>query len=164
MEALAAAPLDSLRSLDLSATGLDEVGLRVLASSPRLAGLRSLRLTGRQLGDDGARALAESPYLTNLTDLTLQGTDVGPEGAAALGRAYVVVGSADTGGRGASERAFPFPSLGNLRAYSPPSSARLVFLGPGIPLAHSPASPGPQETGDLRHALSPRSGAFARHR
>jgi uncharacterized protein (TIGR02996 family) len=77
-----------LTSLDLSASGLGDAAVRVLASSPWTASLTTLGLRNNGLDVESAQALAGSPHLRQLTTLDL-GNDFNDRhrGVNRLGRA-----------------------------------------------------------------------------
>lgn len=85
MAALAAAPLDSLRVLDLSSNYFGDAGATTaLAAAPWLRGVRELNLSHTVIGDAGAIALANSQYLTCLEYLCTYGNDFGLDAVRAL--------------------------------------------------------------------------------
>jgi uncharacterized protein (TIGR02996 family) len=65
-QALASPHLDRIRSLDLSARGLDDATITVLAGSPYARGLRWLDISKNQIGRPGLEAIAGSPHLKGL--------------------------------------------------------------------------------------------------
>jgi uncharacterized protein (TIGR02996 family) len=71
--AIARAPADNLRVLDLRENRIGDRGARSLADSPHLANLIQLDLAEAHLGDAGAAALADSPHLGGLFSLNLYG-------------------------------------------------------------------------------------------
>jgi uncharacterized protein (TIGR02996 family) len=83
-EAIAAAPWERLRALDLWQCGIDTRGAVALAGSRALAGLEWLSLQDNPLGPDGVMALARSPHLTRLRHLNLAGTELDAAARAAL--------------------------------------------------------------------------------
>jgi hypothetical protein len=97
-EALASASFAAgLRQLGLSLgnhfprsdrVGIGDAGVRVLATTPSLAGLRSLDLTQNNITDTGARILIESPHLRNLGFLNLKYNSIGKEMQSALRKHY----------------------------------------------------------------------------
>ena len=77
---LAAWPLDSLRTLDLSFTGGGDEGAVALAASPNLRQVRHVELEGNSIGSIGFQSLAHSPLLEaveylNLNDNPISGDD-----------------------------------------------------------------------------------------
>jgi len=64
--ALASPHLGRIRSLDLSARGVDDAAIEALAASPHARGLRWLDLSKNQIGRAGLDALAASPHLKGL--------------------------------------------------------------------------------------------------
>jgi uncharacterized protein (TIGR02996 family) len=65
-QALASPHLDRIRSLDLSARGVDDATITVLAGSPHARGLRWLDVSKNQIGRAGLEAIAGSPHLKGL--------------------------------------------------------------------------------------------------
>jgi Ran GTPase-activating protein (RanGAP) involved in mRNA processing and transport len=85
--ALASSPhLTRLDTLALTATGLGDPEMRLLADAFRLPNLRRLALRGNAIGPDGIEALASSPVLADLRFLDLCGNPIGDQGALALAR------------------------------------------------------------------------------
>jgi len=76
----------------MTAGGIGDQGVAMLADLPLLANVTDLDLDRNGVGALGARALAQSPYLTKLTILSLNGNAIGPEGIAALARSPNVAG------------------------------------------------------------------------
>jgi uncharacterized protein (TIGR02996 family) len=64
--------------------GISDLGMRMLADSPHLAGLRELRFSHGGFDLDGIRALAASPHLHGLTSLGITATPIGDLGLQAL--------------------------------------------------------------------------------
>jgi uncharacterized protein (TIGR02996 family) len=81
---IASARLDGLRRLDLRYALIGDAGASALAGAAPLAGLRELHLQRNDIGTDGARAIAESRYLTRLELLDLRHNTIGSAGARAL--------------------------------------------------------------------------------
>ncbi|MBY0513000.1 MAG: TIGR02996 domain-containing protein [Gemmataceae bacterium] len=78
---LARPPADvRLRELDLSHNELGDVGARLLAETPHLAGLAVLRLAGCGITGDGTPFLANSPHLNRLVVLDLANNPVNDVG------------------------------------------------------------------------------------
>jgi Ran GTPase-activating protein (RanGAP) involved in mRNA processing and transport len=85
--ALASAPAEKLRVLDLSGNRVSALGAQWLAESPLLRNLLVLDLAESRIcddGDGGAEALADSPYLDGLIHLNLAGNPIGPRAAERL--------------------------------------------------------------------------------
>jgi uncharacterized protein (TIGR02996 family) len=74
--AVATAPADNLRVLDLHDNRVEDRGAVTLADSPHLANLVLLDLAETHIGDAGAAALAESPHLGGLIWLNLYGNPI----------------------------------------------------------------------------------------
>jgi uncharacterized protein (TIGR02996 family) len=89
LQALAAASLPRLRTLDLSGDRLCAESVRLLADAPLLAGLEALNLSSNRLGDAGVKALAASPHLGRLARLDLSANGIGPAGVRALAGAQL---------------------------------------------------------------------------
>jgi uncharacterized protein (TIGR02996 family) len=79
VEALAQAPLEAVRDLNLGAVGVGAAGLRALADAP-LPNLADLSLRDNRLGPEGAEALAKAPWLAHMDSLDLTGGAIGPAG------------------------------------------------------------------------------------
>jgi uncharacterized protein (TIGR02996 family) len=78
--AVAHAPADQLRVLDLHDNRIGDRGAVTLAGSPHLANLVLLDLAEAQVGDSGAEALAESPHLDGLIYLNVYGNPITDRG------------------------------------------------------------------------------------
>ncbi|WNG35605.1 TIGR02996 domain-containing protein [Archangium violaceum] len=105
-EALAESRLSLVR-LYLSATGLSDEGVSVLARAKPLRSLELLALNRNEISDEGAQALAASKALANLQRLELKDTQVDEEGALAFSspRALPKLRHLDLQGIGLSARA-----------------------------------------------------------
>jgi uncharacterized protein (TIGR02996 family) len=79
--ALAGAPADHLRVLDLRENRVGDRGAKSLAANPRLGNLLHLDLSGAQINNAGAEALAESPHLGGLSYLNLFDNSISPRAA-----------------------------------------------------------------------------------
>jgi uncharacterized protein (TIGR02996 family) len=79
--AIARAPADNLRVLDLRENRIGDRGARSLAESPHLVNLIQLDLAEAHLGDAGAEALADSPHLGGLLYLNLYGNPISTRAA-----------------------------------------------------------------------------------
>src|SRR5262249_47668267 len=100
-------------ALNLVGDCFEDVGLRALAASPRMARLRSLVVWGRRDARAGLRALLESPHLAGLSGLDIARAPLDPELAALLPRPEVLPGltelavaSPEPAARAALERRF----------------------------------------------------------
>jgi hypothetical protein len=90
---LASSPaLAGLEHLDLSSSRADIAGAESLAASPFLANLSTLVLDSNTLLNKGARALASSPFLTRLGCLGLRKTELHDDGVRALARSANLAG------------------------------------------------------------------------
>jgi hypothetical protein len=76
--------LSALRSLNLSVTGIGNMGLQSLADSEHLRSLSRLHLGGNEIGDAGIRVLASSELLPRLEVLTLRDNYLTRDGVEAL--------------------------------------------------------------------------------
>jgi len=76
-QALASPHLARIRSLDLSARGVDDAAIAILAGSPHARGLRWLELSKNAIGRAGLDALVASPHLTGLRYVNFVGNPVG---------------------------------------------------------------------------------------
>ena len=72
--------LHGLRELDLVTTGIDDVGVEILTTSPAFRELRRLRLMGNALGDAAVERLCESLTRRNLELLDVRGCVTDAEG------------------------------------------------------------------------------------
>jgi serine/threonine protein kinase/Ran GTPase-activating protein (RanGAP) involved in mRNA processing and transport/hemoglobin-like flavoprotein len=80
-------PLWSLvRTLDISARGLDDDEVARIAQNPALATITKLDLSHNEIGNAGVEALARSPYLRQLEHLDLSHNRVSSSGLDALAR------------------------------------------------------------------------------
>jgi uncharacterized protein (TIGR02996 family) len=79
--ALANAPADNLRVLDLRENRVGDRGAKSLAGNPHLGNLILLDLTETEITNDGAEALAESPHLGGLSYLGLFDNSISERGA-----------------------------------------------------------------------------------
>jgi hypothetical protein len=79
--AVARAPAEDLRVLDLSGNCVAVPGALRLAESPRLRNLLVLDLADSLVGVPGAAAVADSPHLTGLLHLNFSGNPINPEAA-----------------------------------------------------------------------------------
>lgn len=81
-------PLDStwplVRTLDLSARGIDDEELARIADNPALATITRLDLSHNDIGNTGVAALAGSPYLSALSHLNLEHNRISSKGLVAL--------------------------------------------------------------------------------
>jgi len=70
MEELLSSPMFSgLKTLDLSAGFIDDIGAKMLANALSLSELEELNLSDNKFRDEGLQELAKSPYLKNLRTL-----------------------------------------------------------------------------------------------
>lgn len=78
------ASLPKLKTLDLSACGIEIEGVRTLAHSEFIGTLDTLLLSGNFFGDEGAEIIADSPIFSKLSKLELNACDIGSEGRKVL--------------------------------------------------------------------------------